>query len=171
MAEIDVNALMRRYQKGDQSAFNEIYNAYSTRVYGYLSKSLANQDVDEVFQKCFLKIHSQRKNFDSSKLKFDAWLFTICKSCLIDHARVVSRQRRNTDEIAIAQSMKQQVTPSNQEIDLSPLPSKQQDAIRLRYYEDLDFDEIAKILNTSSSNTRQLVSRGLKKLKELLGSS
>ena len=48
------------------------------------------------------------------------------------------------------------------------LNKKQRQAIVLRYGEDFSFEEIALRLETSSSNARQLVSRGLKRLRKFI---
>ncbi len=51
---------------------------------------------------------------------------------------------------------------------LASLPEMQQKAIELRYAQDLSFQEIAKKLETSPSNVRQLVSRAVKQLKAVV---
>jgi RNA polymerase sigma-70 factor (ECF subfamily) len=51
------------------------------------------------------------------------------------------------------------------DVDLS---KKQRQAILLRYGEDFSFEEIARRLETTSSNARQLVSRALKRLRKLI---
>lgn len=54
---------------------------------------------------------------------------------------------------------------------LEKIPSKdQQKAIHLRYFEDWSFEEIAEKLKTTPMNSRKLVSRGLKQLKEIFTS-
>ena len=45
------------------------------------------------------------------------------------------------------------------------LSEKEKSALKGRYYSDKDFSEIAQILKTSESNTRKIISRGLKKLR------
>ena len=51
---------------------------------------------------------------------------------------------------------------------LQVLPAAQRQAIEMRYLEDLSFDEIATRLETSSANSRKLISRALQKLRGLL---
>lgn len=53
--------------------------------------------------------------------------------------------------------------------DLSALPGRQRIAVKLRYTDDLSFEEIAKRLDTTPGNARQIVSRALRSLKSLLG--
>ena len=56
----------------------------------------------------------------------------------------------------------------NNEFDLESekqLSENEKSALKERYYSDKDFSEIAQILKTSESNTRKIISRGLKKLR------
>ena len=52
---------------------------------------------------------------------------------------------------------------------LDHLPANQKEAVSLRVYDEATFDEIASRLSTSPENARQLVSRGLKRLKQIWG--
>ena len=51
---------------------------------------------------------------------------------------------------------------------LEKLPDTQRTAIQLRYFEELSFEEIAQRLQTSSSTARQWVSRGMKRLRQMV---
>ena len=57
-------------------------------------------------------------------------------------------------------------------VDLKPsllkLPTQQKLAVEMRYYDEKTFEEIAEALNTSPINIRKLVSRGVKRLKEII---
>jgi RNA polymerase sigma-70 factor (ECF subfamily) len=51
---------------------------------------------------------------------------------------------------------------------IQTLPDRQREAVVLRYYQDLAFKDIAKILNISLSTAKMRVYRGLEKLADLL---
>ena len=53
----------------------------------------------------------------------------------------------------------------------SSLNENEKQAIHLRYIKEEDYQHISKLINTSESNVRKLVSRGLKKLKLKYGGS
>jgi DNA-directed RNA polymerase specialized sigma24 family protein len=52
--------------------------------------------------------------------------------------------------------------------DLNAWPAAQREALKLRYLQDLSFDEIAILLEASSENSRQLVSCAVRKLRKLV---
>lgn len=155
--------LMRVYRQGHERAFNLLFRRHSGRVYGYLARRLANRSqVDDVFQTVFMKLHRSRDHYDPS-FPFQAWLFSIARSSLIDHLRA----QKAKDENPLQGPGEEPVAAAA--IDLSVLPQAQRRALELRYDEDLTFDEIAEKLQTSPSNVRQLVSRGIKALRIMMG--
>ena len=166
--------LMVQYAAGDDKAFAELYGRYRSRTYGYLSKRINDpRAVDELFQQIFLKLHRSREIYRPEYL-FSTWFFTICRNVMIDELRRKKRAPLNVelkeehlkDHSAPEQGIPAESLPS---AILSALPERQREAVRLKFEDDLDFNEIAAKLNTTSENVRQLVSRGLRKLKGALG--
>jgi RNA polymerase sigma-70 factor, ECF subfamily len=153
--------LMRAYQEGDLTAFNSLYRRYSGKVYGFLVRRLPDRETaGDLFQASFLKLHEARHRYDPA-YPFAPWLFTIARNLLTDHYR----KRGTAAEVPLAGD-EPAAERSNVDLpSLSSLNETQREAIRLRYGEDLRFDEIARKLETSPANVRQLVSRGIRKLR------
>lgn len=161
--------LMQAYQNGSEAAFKYLFERHSPRVYGFLMNRLRNRSqTDDVFQAVFLKLHQSRRLYDPTFL-FTPWLFTICKSVLIDQLRKSQRNKEDTNDEVLENTAAKAESSSTMQTDLSAylrtLPANQKDAIELRYAYDLPFEEIALRLETSPSNVRKLISRGVKKLK------
>ncbi len=161
--------LMEAYQLGDSNAFNELYGRYAGRVQAYVSQKVFRaSDRDDLYQAIFLKLHKSRHLF-SKDFQFAPWIFTICRTSLIDFLKANDKNFK-TEEL-------NEQTPSvnNQLEDLqalsalthamSGLPENQQKALKLKYEEGLDFKKIADRMKTSDVNVRKLISRGLKKLR------
>ncbi len=156
--------LMELYQGGNELAFNALYGRYSPKVYGFIRKRLRDpQATNDVFQIVFTKFHKSRDQFDSS-LPFAPWVFTITRTALLDWHKQKFRLNRKSERIA-AEPVSEESISAKPEINLSPLPEIQRTAIELRYFEDLPYEEIALRLKTSPANVRQLVSRGLNRLR------
>lgn len=154
------------YQSGEQNAFNELYNRYSNRVYGFLRKRMKDpHSVNDLFQGVFLKLHRSRDLFNPTFM-FAPWLFTIVRTTLLDWQKD-HRNHVKTIEWTDSEVLQdQEVLPRP---DTSDLPESQRLAVEMRYFDELSFEEIATRLNTTSGNVRQLVSRGLKNLKSVFG--
>lgn len=160
--------LMQAYQNGDNRAFELLFQRHSSRVYGFLLNQLKDRaQADDVFQGTFLKLHKARRHYDPS-FPFGPWLFTVCKSVLVDHFRRKGRNREDLREDLIAAAVDERTQEkSGPAVSLEGLPANQRVAIELRFGDELSFEAIAKKLETSPANVRQLVSRGIQKLRSL----
>lgn len=161
--------LMAAYLEGDESAFHVLYQRYSGKIYAFLKRKLNRKEsADDAFQGVFMKLHKSRDLYRKD-LKFAPWIFTIAKSVAIDVMRsqnVHESSSSELDENSLVAS-----EPLEQKLDiemLSGLSGEHQEVLRLRYEEDKSFEEIAKILDTNSSNVRKIVSRAVQKLREKL---
>ncbi|HLB58640.1 MAG TPA: sigma-70 family RNA polymerase sigma factor [Bdellovibrionota bacterium] len=162
--------LMRAYQFGDERAFEVLYRRHSSKVFGYIKKRCPKEAVSEdIFQAVFLKLHKSRASYNPN-YPFLPWFFTLIQSVMVDGIR---KGRRIQETLNPVDQKKLEQTVANEEKepiqlpDLSKLPDGQRSALELRYGKDLSFDEIADELKTSPSNVRQLVSRGIRRLKEI----
>ena len=165
--------LMERYRNGSMDAFEELYGRHKARGYGQLSKRISSRfDRDEIQQNIFLKLHHSRHRYNSS-FPFLPWLFTICRNVMIDFLRSKEAKegRLTHDDGIICTLASEGEGPSKTDI-LGPamarLNENQRESVRMRYGEESSFEEIAVRLDTSVPNARKLVSRAVKKLRELL---
>lgn len=155
--------LMLAYQYGDEVAFTILYRRHSARIYGYLVKKLGDRrKADDVFQNAFLKLHRSRSQY-KPEFPFLAWVFTICKSTLTDYLRAQNRR----PEILIGQIPDAMAEgPVSIEIAaMDTLSDQQKLMVEMRFKDDMSFEDIAKRINKSPTNVRQLVSRAIRKLR------
>lgn len=170
MEGVEDEQLMIRYVEGDESAFRELFERYKGRIYGYLVKRARDRRLaDDLFQTVLLKLHRSRAKYDPSYL-FSAWLFTICRNVVVDHARkasaraIISTLEGEAEKIPAPETGNISDERRWEEL-LSRLSPKQRQMIELRYGEELSFDEIASRMNTTAGNVRQMVSRTIRKMK------
>lgn len=170
-----LDKLMLSYKLGEEEAFKDLYCRVSPVLNGYLHKRLnSTQDIEEVFQLVFAKLHNSRAQYNSA-YPFMPWFFTIIQSVLNDYLRAKMRSAEKESEFI--QAMKTNSTleeiPYRDSQSLKALleqfervlPKNQSDAVKMRFLEDKSFAEIAENMNTSEANARKLISRAVKKLK------
>lgn len=177
LKELSDEELMREYQLANEEAFTVLYERYSGKVYGYLQNRLRDRAlVDDVYQATFMKLHQSRAQYDSA-FPFAPWLFTVCKSVLVSQVRSRKRIQEDLNPVEVENAVASEtdlsaaIDPAGAEITakIAVLPVAQQQALKLRFgSEELPFEEIARRLETSPSNARQLVSRGIKRVRSLL---
>ena len=132
----------------------------------FIRKKVSHESLaQDIFQATFLKFHRSRAQY-SSRYLLSQWIFTICKSELIDAMRKVASSRLDFPEILPEPKIVEVQERSARELGgLDQLPIVQKQALELRYFEDKTFEEIAGKLDTTVVNARKLVSRAIKNLR------
>ncbi len=167
--------LMELYQSSDYLAFEMLYQRHSGRIYKYLTGKVGSEIGQELFQDTFARIHKSRDKYNT-QFPFLPWVFTIVRNLLRDYYKKAETQTvqnsvglealslEASSELASVGSL------SQLEVSLESLPDHQRRALRLRYLDDWTFEKIAEEIETSPQNVRQLISRGLKKIRASLNS-
>lgn len=158
---------MLLYQSGDAVAFEALYLRHSGRVFDYLKKRTDFETACELLQDIFLKLHGIRHQY-LAQYPFLPWLFTVSRNTLIDFVRLKENKIREMSETGIELAGIEPASPSwsvNLVQALQTLPAQQRRAIELRYQSDWTFEQIASEMKTSPFNVRQIISRGIRKLR------
>src|SRR4051795_6232666 len=83
--------LIRRAQKSDAAAFNEIVLAYRKRILGTISRLIGRpEDVEDVAQEVFLRLYFSLDQLRTSEV-FEPWLYRLTVNAAYDYLR---RQKR-----------------------------------------------------------------------------
>ena len=164
--------LMRSYVTGDSLAFEKLFQRLSPKVYGFLRSRLQNQeDIDEIFQKIFMKFHASRTSYDP-KYPVLQWLFVITKSALLDHLKSGKRKEKLKEKASLSQNdPAPSLSNCMDETMLQTLSPEAQEVVKLRVIDELDFAEIALRLGKNEVSLRKILSRSLRKLKINFGAS
>ncbi len=80
-------ALIKKCQRGNRTAFDELIRLYYEYVSGFLLKITMNETLTEdLTQETFLKMIRSIEKFDTEgSAGFGTWLVTIAKNCYIDN--------------------------------------------------------------------------------------
>src|SRR6266404_4682383 len=86
--------LIKRAQKNDSAAFNEIVLAYRRRILGTISRLIARpEDVEDVAQEVFLRLYFSLDQLREAEV-FEPWLHRLTVNAAYDYLR---RQRRRQE--------------------------------------------------------------------------
>jgi RNA polymerase sigma-70 factor (ECF subfamily) len=97
--------LIKRAQKGDAAAFNEVVLAYRKRILGTIARLIARpDDVEDVGQEVFLRLYFSLDQLRSPEV-FEPWLYRLTVNAAYDYLR---KQRRR-QESRMADLTEQQV--------------------------------------------------------------
>jgi RNA polymerase sigma-70 factor (ECF subfamily) len=160
---------------GDEFIFEEVYHQHHEKLYFFLLRYLRSpQDTEEVVQQTFIKLWSHRKSL-SPKLPVSQQLFQIAKSCLIDHFRVESREKKRKAQYTAFINDSQAVAPDTAtelnemvELAIDRLPPARKYIFTLSRRENLTHKEIADHLSLSVKTVESHIYKALKQLRDSL---
>ena len=145
----------------------------------YLNSAIYNRaDAQDVLQRVALCAYQKYDEYDASQ-SFQGWLFGIAKFEVLGYFRNLGRNPEVIDsEISerLADNMEDQSEAISREDDerrekleqlLTLLPEKAQELVRLRFFENREYDEIASLLNTNEGAVRTALSRIIAKLRSM----
>jgi len=126
---------------------------------------IAEDICQETFYKAYKSIHS----FRDVEATFSTWLYTIARNSVLSELR----KSRNSDvylddtlqvPMASPKTLPEQVLLRNEResmvrLAINSLPEKQRSALILREYEQMDYTEIATILDLTVSSVKSLLFR------------
>lgn len=179
MAEkTDDELLVEKFSRGDESAFDRIVERYSTDV-GALANRLLGWpgEVEDVSQDVFLAAYLGLKKFRGD-CSLKSWLFTITiNKCRSHRRRQMLRLRiswRPADGIPALSAHARRMNPIDAETfnrirnAVAALPAKYREPVVLKYVEELETHEIARILGISQNALHVRLSRARERLKQKL---
>jgi len=183
--EEDDIALMLRVKEGDETAFEVLVERHKLRIVGTVAKMLGSDaDSEDVAQQAFVRVWQSRARYNPTA-QFTTWLLTITRNLVFNEMR---RRRRaptvplerddDGDHAPREWPDASAISPSHgiQEAELqeaiaaaiASLPEAQRMAIILRRYEEMPYEEIAVVLETSVPSVKSLLFRARNDLKEKL---
>src|ERR1700726_4877991 len=97
--------LIKREQKGDNAAFNDVVLAYRKRILGTITRLIARtEDVEDVAQEVFLRLYFSLDQLRTPEV-FEPWLYRLTVNAAYDYLR---KQRRR-QEFRMSDLSEQQV--------------------------------------------------------------
>lgn len=174
--EPEINVLVQRAQNGDTEAFSRLYDIFIQPVYRYVFFKVSKSDALDLTESVFLKVWEHLKSYSKLKGAFSSWVFKIAHNIVVDHYRV-QREHVDLDDVALPDENRLSdprfLTENRLHQDvlrkaLGKLKKKYQDILVLRYVNDLEHREIARIMKRSEGSLRILKFRALQALKKVL---
>ena len=156
---------IKELQRGSYSDFNNLYNLYVDRLYGFVYNLTRSSDMtEEIVQEVFLKVWQIREHI-SPDYSFQSLLFTIAKN------KFLNSLRKQVELYSYDEYITQFDNASYLENIIgakSKLTSRQKEIFELSKEENLSNREIALRLHISEQSVRNQLSCALKVMREEL---
>jgi RNA polymerase sigma-70 factor (ECF subfamily) len=176
--------LMLRVREGDSESFALLLERHRAPVIHFLYRMVQNQPVaEELAQEVFLRVYRSRANYEPTA-KFTTWLFRIAShlalnwirdrrhergQASLDHelpdgvARQVSDRGISKEHAMVRESKFEEIRRA-----IQGLPEKQRAAVLMHKYEEMEYSQIASVLECSESAVKSLLFRAYESLRARL---
>ncbi len=175
--------LIDEFVDGNQKAFNELTQRYKRKIYLTAYRILGNhEDADDITQEVIIKMYNSLSSFRKESSIF-TWLYKITTNLSLNELkRKKIKNFFSLDSIENYFAAEERVSPeekiTKKELSvqiqkaINKLPEKQRTVFTLRYYDELPYEEISKILGTSVGALKasyfHALSKMIKELKNVL---
>jgi RNA polymerase sigma factor (sigma-70 family) len=181
MPEKTDEVLIKRFQEGDVTAFNELVRRYQERVYWIARRLVGDHaDADDVAQEVFIKTYDSLRGFRSEST-FYTWVYRVTVNAslnLLRRKKVRAFVRFDeiitpllSDEPKPDEHLESKEQKTRIDEAIARLPNRQRTVFVLRYYENLPYDEIAKLLKRSVGGMKANYFQAVQKISRYLKES
>lgn len=167
--------LVKRALQGDEAAFSELYDLYFDKIYRFVYYRVNHKETaEDLVAETFMRVWNQLAKIENVNA-FSAWLFQIARNLVIDYYRarkpnldlqelenILEYEENFLDKTNLALAHKTFLGV------FEKLSGDQRLVIKLKFFDELENHEIAKILNKSEGAIRVIQHRAIEALKKLL---
>jgi RNA polymerase sigma-70 factor (ECF subfamily) len=158
-SDLDDLACIQATLNGQRSAFSQLVNKYHGPIYNLCYRKTNNPaDADDAAQETFIRAYFKLHTYDQER-KFSTWLFTIAAHCAIDKLRQRRTYTLSWDDLATEALASDTIQPealvfqteNQRQVQqmVQALPPSYRQAIILKYWQNLSYQEMAQQMDTS----------------------
>ncbi len=176
-------SLVERCLRGEQAAWEELVRTYTRRVYAICYRFTNREnEAQDLTQEVFLRIFKTLGSFRAGEGSFTVWMTRLTRNLLVDHYRR-TKQDRVTDTIDEKLGILEEKSGQYSRTEgllaarqagellraaLQKLSPELRETVILRDLEELEYREIAKVLNVPEGTVKSRLNRGRAELARVL---
>ena len=184
---VEDSILLDRYRLGNNTSFQTLFLRHKKRIFNYINSKVSDVDVsNDILQETFIKVFKIiKKGSYNEQGKFLPWVLRISHNLVMDHFRKEKRSKiiyekdlYNTfSNIKSSENSLKENIISDKTLSktlssmINTLPDSQKEIVKLRFFENLSFREIAEINNISINTALGRVRYSLNNLRKSMDKS
>jgi RNA polymerase sigma-70 factor (ECF subfamily) len=174
--------IIAKARRGDSEAWGEVYRHYAPAIFRFCRRVLpTREDAEDATMEIFLKLRDKLNQYEPDR-PFSAWLYRVAANhCWDQLRRRKLRQDRETEDVDDVplthpdpSQLEQLITErSGTEVRqaLRALPARARMALVLRYYADMDYNEIADALGVERTFVGVVLLRARHQLRDAMSAA
>ncbi len=175
--------LVKRCLGGEDSAWEQLLQAHTRKIHSLCYRFTGRAgEAEDLTQEVFIKVFQTLATYDAAQGSFGTWLNRVARNHLVDHYRRTRKDRVTSsleDETAGVESktsgeespMARVETRERRELlqsALDQLSPDMREAVILRDFQDLDYEEIAQVLQVPQGTVKSRINRGRLELAKVI---
>ncbi len=175
----DDRSLLAKYKNPatKESGFTDIIKKYQERLYWHIRRMVVDhEDANDVLQNMFIKVWNGLDNFREDSQLY-TWLYRIATNeCLtfIEQQKKRSSVSLSDVENGISNRLKADKNFDANKVEwklqlaMQQLPEKQRVVFNLRYYDEMPYEEMSRVLETSEGALKASYHHAVKKIEDFI---
>jgi RNA polymerase sigma factor (sigma-70 family) len=171
MKSVPDEDLMLQVRNGEVAMLGVLFDRYQLPLFNFYSKMTQDRVVSEdLVQEVFLRILRYRQTYRPGTA-FRAWMYQIARNTRIDEVRKTRPEMPLVSEpvaaTSVSDSAQQQQEAAMLQRALMQLPEDKREILILSRFQELQYDEIARLLGCEVGAVKVRVHRALQQLREI----
>lgn len=179
MAQEDDLALLREFRVPEtrERAFTAIIRKYQERLYWHIRRMVIDhEDANDVLQNVFIKVWKGLDNFREDAALY-TWLYRIATNECLTHLEQQKKKATVTmddSEGGLSNMLKADKHFDSNKLEwklqlaIQQLPEKQRIVFNLRYYDEMPYEEMSRVLETSEGALKASYHHAVKKIEDFI---
>jgi RNA polymerase sigma factor (sigma-70 family) len=166
--------IMEAVKNGDLQQASVLFDRFYKRIFNFLARMTLDRDLaEDLTQNVFLRMIKYRNSFRGDK-RFQSWIYQVARNVFSDHYQ--ANKNRKSDFTAI-EKMGDYMVDNEESADqeerekilhrsLAMLSDEQRELLVLTRFQQMKYEEVAVIMETTVANIKVKVHRAIAKLRE-----
>ena len=179
MADISDNELLLRFKSADtrEAAFTDLIKKYQERLYWHIRRMVvSHEDANDLLQNVLIRVWNALEKFREESQLY-TWLYRIATNeCLsfLEQKKKRTTLQLSDDENGLVQQLKADADFDPQKLEwklqvaIQQLPEKQRIVFSLRYFDEMPYEEMSNVLDTSEGALKASYHHAAKKIERFL---